>query len=128
MSQEVVLKLSIVPAIKCMYLAYDTTTSRGLDEHELRDIPSPSPTAQVRIPKGWKNYEEVRGLVMANPQSQPQPGNIHDLSTPAQQLTQHLLRHPYDLIDVRRLLRRFRASTVDFQQALTQVEHEARTR
>jgi hypothetical protein len=64
---------------------------------------------------------------MANPQSQPQPGNIHDLSPSAQQLTQHLLRYPCDLIDVRRLLRRFRASTADFQQALTQVEQQVRT-
>ena len=46
-----------------------------------------------------------------------------ELSIPAQQLSYHLLYHPYDLIDVRRLLRRFQASVADFQQAVWQVEH-----
>lgn len=41
---------------------------------------------------------------------------------PVQGLAEHLLRYPADLIDSYRLLRRFRASSEEFQQALSLVE------
>lgn len=41
---------------------------------------------------------------------------------PAQLLATHLSRYPADLIDSYRLLRRFRASSEDFQRALQLVE------
>jgi hypothetical protein len=37
---------------------------------------------------------------------------------PAAKIVQHLLRNPYDLIDIFRLMRRFRASSADTQRAL----------
>lgn len=40
-------------------------------------------------------------------------------------LVQHLLRWPCDLIDARHLIRRFHASAVDFQHALTRLEEIA---
>ena len=46
-----------------------------------------------------------------------------ELNTPAQRLASHLSYYPCDLIDVRRLLRRFQASGADFQQAMRQIEH-----
>jgi len=54
---------------------------------------------------------------------QPPLGSAQEISMPAQRLAQHLLRYPYDLIDVRHLLRRFHASGEEFQQALAEVEH-----
>ena len=42
-----------------------------------------------------------------------------------EQLVQHLLRWPCDLIDARHLLRRFQASAVDFQHALARLEEIA---
>ena len=41
---------------------------------------------------------------------------------PAERLVQHLLLNPSDLIDSCRLMRRFRASVQEFQQALQQLE------
>lgn len=41
---------------------------------------------------------------------------------PVALLVEHLLRYPADLIDSYRLLRRFRASSEEFQQALSLVE------
>ena len=41
---------------------------------------------------------------------------------PAEQLLLHLLRHPYDLIDTRRLMRQFHASPADFQNVLGKLE------
>jgi hypothetical protein len=37
---------------------------------------------------------------------------------PAAKIVQHLLRNPYDLIDIFRLMRRFRASGAETQRAL----------
>ena len=41
---------------------------------------------------------------------------------PAETIAQHLLHKPSDLIDTRRLMRRFRASVDDFQRALKRLE------
>ena len=46
---------------------------------------------------------------------------------PAERLLLHLLHHPYDLVDTRRLMRQFHASAVDFQRALVQFERYAST-
>lgn len=48
-----------------------------------------------------------------------QQGNPID---PSEQLILHLLRHPCDLVDTRRLMRRFRASAADVQRALGRLE------
>jgi hypothetical protein len=40
------------------------------------------------------------------------------MEVPAAKIVQHLLRNPYDLIDIFRLMRRFRASGADAQRAL----------
>jgi hypothetical protein len=45
-----------------------------------------------------------------------------DSQDPAEKLLFHLLRHPYDLIDTRRLMRQFHASAADFQRALRKFE------
>jgi hypothetical protein len=44
------------------------------------------------------------------------------LADPSEQLFLHLLRHPYDLVDVRRLMRRFRISPADVQRVLGQID------
>ena len=62
---------------------------------------------------------------MAAPQPQPCPAQ--NLTVPAKKIAQHLRRNPYDLIDARRLLRRFQASGDDFRQALNQVEQVGHT-
>jgi hypothetical protein len=41
---------------------------------------------------------------------------------PTEQLVFHLLRHPCDLIDATRLMRRFHASAADVQLALKELE------
>ena len=41
---------------------------------------------------------------------------------PAEKIIFHLLRHPYDLVDTRRLMRRFHASVADVQLALKELE------
>jgi hypothetical protein len=41
---------------------------------------------------------------------------------PTEQLVFHLLRHPCDLIDASRLMRRFHASATDVQLALKELE------
>lgn len=41
---------------------------------------------------------------------------------PVEKLVLHLLRHPYDLVDTRRLMRRFRASAADMQRALRRID------
>jgi hypothetical protein len=41
---------------------------------------------------------------------------------PAERIAQHLLRTPSDLIDTRRLMRRFQASVDDFLRALKRLE------
>lgn len=40
----------------------------------------------------------------------------------AEQVLFHLLRHPYDLVDTRRLMRRFHASAADISHALSEFE------
>ena len=40
----------------------------------------------------------------------------------ADKIAQYLSRNPYDLIDAKRLMRRFRASVADVQAALKQLE------
>ena len=55
-------------------------------------------------------------------QSPPPEEGVGD---PAEKLTQHLLRNPYDLIDTRRLMRRFKASVADVQRALVRLEQFA---
>ncbi len=49
----------------------------------------------------------------------PASGTLED---PAEQLVQHLLRQPHDLVDARRLFQRFRVTTREFQRALRQFE------
>jgi hypothetical protein len=43
----------------------------------------------------------------------------------AERIVQHLLRWPWDLIDARRLMRRFQASAADCQRALVRLEEAA---
>ncbi|HXG20149.1 MAG TPA: hypothetical protein VNN62_13885 [Methylomirabilota bacterium] len=45
-----------------------------------------------------------------------------DVNDPAEQLLLHLLHHPCDLVDARRLMRRFHASVNDVQRALQEFE------
>ena len=45
-----------------------------------------------------------------------------DQREPAEQVLFHLLRHPYDLVDARRLMRRFHASAADVSCALSKFE------
>jgi DNA-binding GntR family transcriptional regulator len=40
----------------------------------------------------------------------------------ADKIVQHLLQSPFDLVDTTRLMRRFRASVTDVQQALQRLE------
>jgi DNA-binding GntR family transcriptional regulator len=40
----------------------------------------------------------------------------------ADKIVQHLMRSPFDLVDTTRLMRRFRASVTDVQQALQRLE------
>jgi len=40
----------------------------------------------------------------------------------ADKIVQHLIHSPFDLIDTTRLMRRFRASVTDVQQALQRLE------
>ena len=40
----------------------------------------------------------------------------------AEKIAQYLLRNPCDLIDTKRLMRRFRASVADVQQALKRLD------
>ncbi len=54
--------------------------------------------------------------------SHHQPCPLTAVPDPAQILAEHLLRYPADLIDSHHLLRRFRASSEDFQRALSLVE------
>lgn len=44
------------------------------------------------------------------------------VADPAEQIAQHLFRNPSDLIDIRSLMRRFRASAADFQRAFTRLD------
>ncbi|HEV8712730.1 MAG TPA: hypothetical protein VGX03_07890 [Candidatus Binatia bacterium] len=51
--------------------------------------------------------------------TRPLPEGTSDL---AEKIAQYLLRNPCDLIDTTRLMRRFRASVADVQQALKRIE------
>jgi len=51
--------------------------------------------------------------------SQPQHEGTSEL---AEKIVQHLLHNPCDLVDTRRLMRRFRASVTDVQQAFGRLE------
>jgi hypothetical protein len=44
-----------------------------------------------------------------------------EASDPAKRVAEHLSRQPSDLIDIHRLMRRFRASAEDVQRALEQL-------
>ncbi|MBI3801767.1 MAG: hypothetical protein HY268_32960 [Deltaproteobacteria bacterium] len=55
---------------------------------------------------------------MADGNQPPQPG-AGDL---AEKIVQHLSRNPCDLIDAKRLMRRFHASVADVQAALKRLE------
>ncbi len=44
------------------------------------------------------------------------------LPDPSEQLFLHLLRHPCDLVDARRLMRRFRVSPAEVQRVLSQLD------
>lgn len=44
--------------------------------------------------------------------------------TPAERLTEHLTQRPYDLIDARSLMTRFRVTVEDFRQALRRLEQQ----
>jgi hypothetical protein len=41
---------------------------------------------------------------------------------PAERIAQHLVQNPSDLIDIRRLMRHFRASVADFQRAFLRLD------
>ena len=41
---------------------------------------------------------------------------------PAEEIAQHLFHNPSDLIDIRRLMRRFQASAADFQRAFARLD------
>ena len=41
---------------------------------------------------------------------------------PAEKLLMHLLRHPCDLVDARKLMQRFHATVPDVQRALRELE------
>ena len=47
------------------------------------------------------------------------------MSDAAERLVRHLLRYPADLIDTRRLMHRFQASTADVQQVFRWLEHQS---
>jgi hypothetical protein len=51
--------------------------------------------------------------------NQPSHEGASDL---AEKIVQYLLRNPCDLIDTKRLMRRFRASVADVQQALKRLD------
>jgi hypothetical protein len=53
---------------------------------------------------------------------QPMPAISRD---PAEQIVQHLLQTPSDLVDTRRLMRRFRASVDDVLRAFRKLEQLA---
>lgn len=55
-------------------------------------------------------------------QHENQGGDPKDPGDPTEQVLFHLLRHPYDLIDTRRLMRRFHASAADVSRALGKFE------
>lgn len=46
------------------------------------------------------------------------------LLDPSEQLFLHLLRHPCDLVDARRLMRRFRVSPAEVQRVLGRIDNE----
>lgn len=50
------------------------------------------------------------------------PSMTVEAADPAERIFQHLLHKPSDLVDSRRLIRRFRASAEDFQRALKRFE------
>jgi len=53
---------------------------------------------------------------------EPQPQTTIINQDPAEQIVQHLLHTPSDLIDTRRLMRRFHASVEDVLRAFRQLE------
>lgn len=55
-------------------------------------------------------------------QHEKQGGDPKDPRDPAEQVLLHLLRHPCDLVDARRLMQRFHASAADVSRALGQFE------
>lgn len=55
-------------------------------------------------------------------QYEKQEGDPQDQRDPAEQVLFHLLRHPYDLVDARRLMQRFHASAADVSCALSKFE------
>lgn len=55
-------------------------------------------------------------------QHEQQERDPKDPRDPAEQVLLHLLRHPWDLVDTRRLMRRFQASAADVSRALGKFE------
>jgi hypothetical protein len=55
-------------------------------------------------------------------QHEKQGEDPKDPKDPAEQVLLHLLRHPWDLVDARRLMRRFHASAADVSRALGKFE------
>jgi hypothetical protein len=51
-------------------------------------------------------------------QAKQEVAPAQDYSEGVEKLVLHLLRHPYDILDTRRLLRRFRVSAQELQSAL----------
>jgi hypothetical protein len=51
-----------------------------------------------------------------------QQQNLQESRDPSEQLLLHLLRHPCDLVDTRRLMRLFHVSAVEVQRVLGQLE------
>jgi len=51
-----------------------------------------------------------------------QPSSLAQPAGPAEKILQYLLQKPCDLIDTKRLMRRFRTSAADVERALSQFE------
>ena len=51
-----------------------------------------------------------------------QPPASQEPTDLAEKITQYLLQNPCDLIDTKRLMRRFRASVADVERALSRLE------
>jgi len=60
---------------------------------------------------------------LADLQRQESQGeDLKDLKDPAEEVLLHLLRHPCDLVDARRLMQRFHASAADVYRAISKFE------
>ncbi len=49
---------------------------------------------------------------------------LHSTKDPVERTVYYLLRHPYDLVDARRLMSKLRVSPRDVQQAIVRLEEQ----